>query len=170
MASAGSMPCTTDTFTPAFSNVSPSCITQVTPPPPSERVQRSTRNFSFGSSFSSARQKSACVNARPDGYNLVNLFRLPHLNFHNEQLHFHSDVITIIWNFIFGSHRLGHELRNIPWFFSKWALTMYRCGCHDWNSKSDAGKSSKTVTNDGTGGKFLKIQIFTSLRVFCNEP
>ena len=56
----GKFPWTTETFTPAFSNVWPSWSTHVTPPPPSDRNQRSTWNLILGpSSASKARQNSA---------------------------------------------------------------------------------------------------------------
>ncbi|KYQ54127.1 hypothetical protein ALC60_06999 [Trachymyrmex zeteki] len=55
----GSMPVTTETLTPAFSNTCPSCRTQVIPPPPSFLVQRSTLKELPFSSFSRTLQKSA---------------------------------------------------------------------------------------------------------------
>src|ERR1700730_17551784 len=37
------LPCTSEKFTPAFSNTAPFSITRVRPPPPSSRVHRSSR-------------------------------------------------------------------------------------------------------------------------------
>ena len=144
MASAGKVPCTTDTLTPAFSKVLPFWITQVTPPPPSFLVHRSTLNFVLeSSSFSSARQKSAYI-LKSLTIELTNETTFFNLNLHDEQFHLNSHIILICDKSWLWSNWLCHEFWDIERGIDH-VLIVTVCCNYCRQGRSAYPKSSETI-------------------------